>query len=151
MLALGQRFEVKIEDVRIPKREIVGLPTDESLLGDPRDRDRAPRSERSDRGDRGDRKGRPSRASSGRSERSDRAARDERPARPARPARDRDATPLADGERRRDRRAARRLEENDAPRASQTPGKKPSKRAKKSAISHANPFAEAKKAKRKKR
>ncbi|MBX3251347.1 MAG: VacB/RNase II family 3'-5' exoribonuclease [Myxococcales bacterium] len=50
MLELGQRIGVKIEDVRIGRREIVGVPVDESLLVDPRGGERGPRGPRPEGG-----------------------------------------------------------------------------------------------------
>ncbi len=97
MLALGQRFEVTIEDVRIARREIVGVPTDESLLGDPRGSQRGGR-----RDERHEEKGKPRRAKRVGERHDRREPSDERPGR-----RTQSVAPPP-GERRRDRRAARR-------------------------------------------
>ncbi|MCB9615525.1 MAG: VacB/RNase II family 3'-5' exoribonuclease [Sandaracinus sp.] len=125
MLALGQRFEVTIEDVRIPRREIVGVPTDESLLGDPR-RDGGNEPPRRARGD--DR-GR-SDGGRGRGERREHARRERTEAAPP-------------GERRRDRRAARRAGDEAERETSGRGARKPSAK-KGSAINHASPFEKGK-------
>jgi ribonuclease R len=76
ILALGQRFEVTIEDVRIPKREIVGVPSDDSWLGDPRGGEHGTRARLAGREERG-RDGRGDRGRDGRGDRG-RGARDGR-------------------------------------------------------------------------
>jgi hypothetical protein len=68
ILALGQRFQVTIEDVRIPRREIVGVPSDESWLGDPRGGEHGTRARLAARDERG-RDGRGERGRDGRGDR----------------------------------------------------------------------------------